>query len=850
MRILNKMLLGYAIIAVLAGIVGIVGVNGLKKVNREFREVAGEVLPLNRALEELRFGGMRIISSTMELAFLLDAGSDEAARKGRAAEEREVLESGYRYHDRAMTECRSLMERVPGEVGLLRQMEVAGAELKAASAAFIAAKKGRASQGRMLLAKERFEVAEHGFLLAVQKSRDWEMLELEQSKGKVNKEIAFTMMSILVIAAVTFAMALVSGGLISATISRRVGRLNQGLRCIADGDLGTCLQIETSDELGDLALSFNTMAGQLRSSKEENTATAAFLDRVINSMVDSLVVVAENGLIHSVNHATCSMLGYEENALVGTSFASLFKDAQQCEELLATVVEGGSIREVEVEYLTRDDDAIPVLLSVSVMESHAGRTDFRICIAHNISLRKQAEHEIKYLAYNDQLTNLPNRILFTDRLQQAMVKADREPGTLAVLFFDLDRFKDINDTRGHASGDLLLWLVAHRFESMVRKSDTLARFGGDEFVLLCSGLSGAQDAARIAEKLLELLEVPFNLEGSDIFITASIGIVCYPADGKDAISLLKNADLAMYAAKERGRNTYQFFSVEMNNQVQERNYLEAGLRTALHTDQLFLQYQPQVDIKTGRIYGVEALLRWNHPEHGMISPDRFIPVAEHTGMIRPLGDWVLETACRQVKQWIDAGYPALNIAVNVSGSQFQHPGFMEQVEKTLQKVGLDASLLELEITESVLMADPQGTAQFLARLKELKVQIAIDDFGTGYSSLSYLMDFPIDRLKIDKSFIRNISSGTDMAIIVDAVVALGHSLGLRVLAEGVETITELEYLMRLGCDEAQGYYFARPMPAGDIMQLLARHAQDEIPVLLPCFETVGLPVIDVQPPSC
>jgi|GEM_PF-1406592 len=847
MRILNKLLLGYVLIALLAGVVGFVGVNGLEKVNREFREVAGEVLPLNRALEELRFGGMRIVSSTMELVFLLDVG--EKGEKSRMAEEREVLESGYRYHDKALAECRRFMERVPAEVGLLREMEAAGAELKMASADFLAAKKGLASN-QLLPAKERFEVAEHRFLLTVQKSRDWEMYELEQSKGKVNREIALTMMSVLSIAAVTFAMALISGGLISSTISRRVGRLKEGLSCIAGGDLGSSLQVESRDELGDLALSFNAMAGQLRSSKDEIIATTAFLDRVINSMADSLVVVTEDGFIHSVNRATCSMLGHDRGTLEGMPLSVLFRDGQQCGELLVRVAEGGVIREEEVDYRTGDNETVPVLLSISVMENPAGRTNFRICIAHNISLRKQAEHEIKFLAYNDQLTNLPNRLLFTDRLQQAMAQAERESGILALLFLDLDRFKDINDTRGHSSGDLLLWLVAHRFEGMVRKCDTLARFGGDEFVLLCTGLSGAQDAARIAEKLLELLEVPINLEGSDVFITASIGIVCYPADGKDVTSLLKNADLAMYAAKERGRNTYQFFSVEMNNQVQERNYLEAGLRTALHTDQLFLYYQPQVDIQTGKVYGVEALLRWNHPEHGMISPDRFIPVAEQTGLIRPLGQWVLESACRQVKQWIEAGYPALNIAVNVSGSQFLHPGFMEQVEQTLDEVGLDASLLELEITESVLMADPQGTARFLARLKELKVQIAIDDFGTGYSSLSYLMNFPIDRLKIDKSFIRKISGGTEMAIIADAVVALGHSLGLRVLAEGVETVTELEYLRRLGCDEAQGYYFARPMPAGDVMRFLASHAGIDLPVLSRCFETDSLPVIDVAPPSC
>jgi diguanylate cyclase (GGDEF)-like protein/PAS domain S-box-containing protein len=442
-------------------------------------------------------------------------------------------------------------------------------------------------------------------------------------------------------------------------------------------------------------------------------------------------------------------------------------------------------------------------------------------IAEDITARKEGEERLLHLAHYDTLTGLPNRTLFYDRLEQSLAHSRREGRAAAVIFIDLDHFKLVNDTLGHAAGDHLLQQAARRLKETLRTGDTVGRLGGDEFAVILSDLASADDAGLVTQKLTRVLERPFDVDGQEMFVTASLGITLFPSDGEDPATLLKNADAAMYRAKELGRNNCQLYRSEMNARSRERMSLAGSLRRALERNEFLLHYQPQVELQTGRIIGIEALIRWQHPEMGMVSPAKFIPVAEETGLIVPIGNWVLHTACAQNKAFHHAGLPAMTVAVNLSARQFRQKGLVKSVRAILEATGLDPRYLELEITESMVMHNAEEVITTLSELEGMRLQLSVDDFGTGYSSLNYLKRFPVHRLKIDQSFVRDIGTDPDDTAIVQSIIALGHSLNLKVIAEGVETAGQLAFLENARCDEAQGYYFSRPAPPDEIKQFIA-----------------------------
>ena len=434
--------------------------------------------------------------------------------------------------------------------------------------------------------------------------------------------------------------------------------------------------------------------------------------------------------------------------------------------------------------------------------------------------RQEGEARLNYMAHHDALTGLPNRVLFNDRLQHALQRAEREQHQLAVLFFDLDRFKYINDTLGHPIGDQLLKIVARRLVSCMREEDTVARLGGDEFIAVMEGPLQSRDVAIVAQRILEALSQPFDLSNQEIFVTTSIGISLYPQDGKNVTELVKNADTTMYRAKEQGRNIYQFYTTELTNTALKRFMLETGLRHALVRAEFELYYQPIVCFKTDKIVCAEALIRWRHSQEGLILPARFIPLAEETGLIEPIGEWVLHAACTQARAWQAAGLAPIRIAVNLSSRQLMNSRLFDQVQRMLHDTGLEPHCLDLEITESSLMHDPGKARTTLNALQTLGVGLVIDDFGIGYSSMSYLKQFSISMLKVDRSFVADIrGSGSDMAII-RAIIALCHSVGVKVGAEGVETKEQRAVLKAEGCDEMQGYLFSKPLPAEAFTELL------------------------------
>jgi diguanylate cyclase (GGDEF)-like protein/PAS domain S-box-containing protein len=476
--------------------------------------------------------------------------------------------------------------------------------------------------------------------------------------------------------------------------------------------------------------------------------------------------------------------------------------------------------ELAFRVLRPDGTLRHVQVRAYVVRDGLGRHVRRAGVAQDVTERREQAERIERLAYHDALTGLPNRAMLMDRLGQALAHAQRRQHQLAVVFIDLDRFKLVNDSLGHAAGDALLQEVARRLRATLREEDTVARVGGDEFQVVLDEIDGPADAAHVAEKLMRVLGEPFTLEGQELHVTASLGLSLYPRDGARGDLLLKYADTALYEAKGEGRNAYRFFSPEMNAQAHGRLRMENDLRRAIERDELELHYQPQLDLASGAVCAVEALLRWHHPRKGLILPNAFIPLAEETGLIVPLGEWVLEQACRQAAQWQREGVGPLRVAVNISARQLLRPGLDSAVRQALAESGLEPRCLELELTESSVMHDPAHAQGVLHALRELGVLLSIDDFGTGYSSLAYLKRLPLDRLKIDRSFIGGIPQDGDDAAIVETIIVMTHKLGLRVIAEGVETQEQRAQLLRQGCDEVQGFLWARPVPAAEVPALV------------------------------
>ncbi|MCK6405203.1 MAG: EAL domain-containing protein [Rhodocyclaceae bacterium] len=551
------------------------------------------------------------------------------------------------------------------------------------------------------------------------------------------------------------------------------------------------------------------------SERKRSEETIRLWATVFENSGEAVMITGPDNRIVSVNQAFTDITGYAPGEVIGQDpvilgsgrhdhefFAELWRRLDACGHWQG-----------EIWDRRKSGDIYPKWLGISAVRDNTGKLTHYVAIFSDISERKAAQQRIEYLANHDALTGLPNRTLLTDRVEQALASADRHQRRIALLFLDLDRFKTINDSLGHPAGDALLREITRRLLASVRETDTVSRLGGDEFVVLVTDLSDDETVAMIAQKILEVAQQPFRTEGHTLAVSVSIGIALSPTDGADFDTLLKRADTAMYHAKDAGRNTYRFFTEQMNASVIERLFMQNRLQHALERGEFRLHYQPQVSLGSGRIVGVEALLRWQNPELGLITPDRFIPLAEENGAIVAIGDWVLRKACQQGRMWTDAGIGPLPIAVNISTLQLQQSDFAERVLRILDETGHDPRLLELEFTESILIQDVERVLRQISTIKAAGVTIAIDDFGTGYSSLSYLKRLDVDRLKIDRSFIRDISSDPDDAAITRAITQMARSLRLRILAEGAETTEQTRFLLAEGCEEVQGYLYSRPLSA-------------------------------------
>ncbi len=550
-------------------------------------------------------------------------------------------------------------------------------------------------------------------------------------------------------------------------------------------------------------------------------------EKVFENSPSAIMICDPRNRIISVNRAFTEITGFPAEEALGEDprlLASGRHDADFYREMWVTLRDTGSWAG-EIWDRRKNGEVYPKWMTINaVSESGSSTVSHYIAIFSDITEHKEAEARIHHLAHHDPLTGLPNRFTLEARLEQSLADGRRHNTKVAVMFIDLDRFKNINDSLGHQVGDGLLIEIARRLQDAVRDSDTVARLGGDEFVIVLPGIIAGSDAATVAGKIISRAAEPMVIDGHELHTSASLGISVFPDDGDDVDSIMKNADTAMYHAKSAGKNNFQFFAGDMNNAAIERLNIERKLRRALSRNELTLYYQPQFDLLSRRVTGVEALLRWRH-EGQLIPPDRFIPIAEETGLIVSIGDWVLGTACLQAKAWLDAGLPPVRMSVNLSARQLRANNFHGTVAAALDNSGLDPNQLELEITESAVMEHPREAIKILEAIKEMGIHLAIDDFGTGYSSLSYLKLFPIDHLKIDRSFVKDIEHDMNDRAIAMGTIALAHSLGLRVIAEGVETELQLDLLDEHGCDEVQGFLFSKPLPSDEAFEYLQRAAR-------------------------
>jgi diguanylate cyclase (GGDEF)-like protein/PAS domain S-box-containing protein len=613
-------------------------------------------------------------------------------------------------------------------------------------------------------------------------------------------------------------------------LMRRVERLMGATRRLASGDLTARTgELSGPTELNQLAQVFDDMAATLQKRQAESErAQQALRDSearyrlIVETAEEGIFIIDPDGDTVFANAMMAGMLGYSVDELRGRPIFDFMDEDMRSLARHGLQRRQGIREQHDVRFRRKDGGELWTIIAANPIAESDGRYLGTLAMVTDITERKRAEDHLIYLAHHDSLTGLPNRTLFNDRLQQSLIDAARRERVVAVLFMDLDRFKTINDTLGHEVGDVLLRAVSGRLKDCIRTGDTVARLGGDEFIVLLPDVGHVDDVGRIAQKILDVFDQPFTIDGREFFVTTSIGITLYPFDGKDVDGLVKNADVAMYRAKEQGRNSYQFYTAEMTAKAHENLALENALRGALDRQELVLHYQPVVDLASGEVSGMEALLRWRHPEQGLIMPQRFIPIAEESGLIVPIGEWALRTACLQAVAWQQQGYAPLRLAVNLSARQFYQRNLAEVIARVLQDSALDPAWLELELTESLLMQNAELTHATLRTLNAMGVRLSIDDFGTGYSSLGYLKRFPLDTLKISRSFVRDVPGDSDDAAIVSAIIVMAHTLEMRVIAEDVETEAQRAFLQAQACDAFQGYVFGPPLPPEEFIRYLPK----------------------------
>lgn len=811
MKISHKLIICFMAIALLSAFPLYYTLAAYEDINLGFTRLMSDPVPNVKALEELRFAGVRIVSSASEFGFIQNELKGSEEHEG-ADEEETLIKSGYARFDKALARYES-MAKSHEERGFLARIRSGGEKLKTTSAELVALKKNGVTGEEVLAVKEAFELEEREYLAAVDGALANEYREMEAEQSSVQSTINIATQSAIGVSALIFLAAIFMGIFASRKMAGRVERLKAASEKIGRGELNTEIEVSGGDELGNLAMSFKQMAANLETTRDQIISSRNFVDNILASMADALFVVSPDMTIARVNSAACDMTGHTEEELVGMPIANVGGSYGLLnKEELKELKERGILRGADRPFYSNTGEAIMVSTSASIMLDETGIACY-VLVVQDVTQRKELEQELKYMALHDPLTKLANRDLFSDRVKHAMMLAKRRKEPLAVLFIDLDNFKLINDSMGHSAGDKLLVRVAERICGAVRESDTAARLGGDEFAVLVEQSSNRLAGEKVAQQIAEALTRVFTVDGKEVFIDASIGIAVYENGSEKADELLRNADTAMYMAKSKGKGCYVVFEDEMHTELVRRVELKTDLRRAIRDKEFFLHYHPIIDLNTGKMSGVEALVRWQHPARGLISPLDFIPIAESTGLIVELGRWILNEACRTAQAWRREYFAGgdFTLMVNLSAREFHEPSLVDSITEALLESGLPPKCLVLEITESIMLQETETMIMRLHELRKLGIRLAIDDFGTGYSSLSYLERLPVDILKIDKSFVDKVSAGTESAALAGAIITMSSTLRLQTVAEGIEHPEQVAALQNLGCEMGQGFHFTKPL---------------------------------------
>lgn len=814
MKIRHRLLLASAINILIVAVVGYLSFQTSQSMQDAYQKLNRQGLPLIEALEQIRSGALRVVASTSEAGLLHTLGGDIESDHGEAA----LAEEGTHLLTEAVTNYRTLIDSYfAHEVATANEVSSSAEKLLKESAEFFEALDRRADADDLIEIKEELEVAEIQLLELSVKALTQKHTEIAAQSKAVTAALTSHRNTVTIGLALIILISALTAWTNAAYIAGPLRRLRNASMRIAAGEAGVEVSERSEGEIGELSHAFNAMAARLDEQRTELQSSHAYTLNILEVMQDILIAADASGTIRKINRAAREQLGYGEKELIGKPIDQLF-DCESRTSSLSEFLPLDKEGHFERRMLNRDSHAVPVLASVSRMGDGNGF----LLVATNITARKLAEEKIHKLAYYDPLSGLPNRTLFYDRLHQAVKLAARQKHQLAVMFMDVDNFKQVNDTLGHDVGDALLRELSERLTAALRESDvvshgddllgaSVSRHGGDEFLILLPKVSQALDAALVSQRIRDQLSTGFNLATHELFTSMSIGIAIYPQDGADERQLVQNADTALYSAKAAGKNQFAFFKSEMNSSALRRLDIEVHLRKAEIKSEFQLHFQPQLDLATGQLIGMEALLRWRHAEWGLVSPVEFIPVAESTGLILPIGEWVLYEACRQLGRWQAQGMKPGKMSINLSANQFKDPELHAKIADAIAESGIAPDSLVLEITESVLMQDAQEALVQLRNLKALGVKFAVDDFGTGYSSLSYLKTFPLDYLKIDRAFIRDLESSESDQELVRTIISMARNLRMKLVAEGVETPGQLRFLESQQCEYMQGFMLSRPL---------------------------------------